>query len=74
MKKNVGVIDRVLRSLAAIVIAVLLLAGTLSGTLAWVLGIVAIVLLLTSAFASCPLYMVLGISSLRKKDPQVAGH
>ena len=66
MKKNMGIADRIIRTVAAVVIGVLLLAGTLSGTLAIVLGILAIVFLLTSAVGWCPLYAPLGISTMKK--------
>jgi len=66
MKKNMGTADRIIRTVAAIVIGVLLLTGTLSGTLATVLGILAIVFLLTSAVGWCPLYVPFKISTMKK--------
>jgi len=68
MNKNVGSADRVIRILAAVVVAVLLLTGAISGTLGLVLGIVGAVLLVTAFVSVCPLYMLLGIST--KKAPQ----
>lgn len=67
MKKNMGTVDRTLRVLAAIVIGVLLFTGTLEGTLAIVLGIAAVLLLLTSLMATCPAYFPLNLST-RKGD------
>lgn len=66
MKKNMGTADRIIRTVAAIVIGVLLLTGTLSGTLATILGILAIVFLLTSAVGWCPLYVPFKISTMKK--------
>ncbi len=66
MKKNMGTADRIIRTVAAVVIGVLLLAGTLSGTLAIVLGVLAIVFLLTSAVGWCPLYAPFKISTMKK--------
>ena len=66
MKKNMGAADRVIRILIAIAIAVLAIAGVIRGTLAIVLGIVAVVFLLTSLVGSCPGYIPLGISTCRK--------
>lgn len=66
MKKNMGTADRIIRTVAAVVIGVLLLTGTLSGTLATVLGILAIVFLLTSAVGWCPLYVPFKISTMKK--------
>ncbi len=74
MKKNIGTVDKVLRVVAALAIVVLLLTDTLSGPFAWVLGIVAVVFLLTSAVGICPLYLLFGISTTGKKDPQPASH
>jgi hypothetical protein len=63
MKKNMGTADRAIRVLAAIVIAVLLLTGQFGGVLATVLGILAIVFLVTSAISFCPLYLPFKIST-----------
>ena len=68
MKKNMGTADRVIRLLAAVIIGILLITGQLSGTLATVLGIVAIVFLLTSAISFCPLYLPFNISTLKKQE------
>lgn len=67
MKQNLGTADRVIRTVIALVIVVLLLTGQLSGTLAIILGIVAAVFLVTSAFARCPTYLPFGIST--RKEP-----
>ncbi len=66
MKKNVGTADRAIRTLAAIVLAILILTGTVTGTTAIVLGVVAAVLLLTSMVSICPLYMALNLSTNKK--------
>lgn len=66
MVKNMGTADRVIRSLVAIAIGVLYFTGRIGGTLAIVLGAFAVVFLLTSFVAWCPLYTPLGISSRRK--------
>ena len=63
MKKNMGTVDRTLRTLAAIVVAVLYFTGVISGTVALVLGIVAVVFLLTSLVGTCPAYLPLNIST-----------
>lgn len=70
MKKNLGTADRTIRVLAAVVIGILVLTGQLSGTMAWVLGILAIVLLLTGVVAFCPLYFLSKISTLGKGKAQ----
>lgn len=67
MKTNMGSADRIVRILAAIVIGVLYFAGLISGTLAIVLLVIAAAFILTSFVGFCPLYLPLGLSTLRKK-------
>ena len=66
MKANLHSLDRIGRLLFAVVVAVLYYTGTITGTLAMVLGIAAIVLLLTGLVNFCPLYAALGISTKPK--------
>ena len=63
MKKNMGKLDRLLRSIAALVIGYLLINGTISGTLGIVLAVVAIAFLVTSMISWCPAYLPFGIST-----------
>ncbi len=63
MKKNMGTADRVIRTLIAIGIGVLYFTGHISGTLAAVLGVVAVAFLVTSFIGSCPAYGPLKIST-----------
>lgn len=67
MKKNMGTTDKAIRILIAIVIGVLYFTNTISGTLAIVLGILAVVFLLTSFINFCPLYLPFGINTSKKK-------
>ena len=66
MKKNMGTVDRIIRVLVAVVIALLYFAGQISGVAAIILGIIAVVFLLTSIIAFCPLYVPFGISTRKK--------
>ena len=59
MKKNMSTADRIIRSLIAIGIAVLYFTGRISGGLAIVLGVLAVVFLVSSFAARCPGYSVL---------------
>lgn len=68
MKINMGTADRTIRAVLAVVIVVLLLTGSPSGTPAVILGIVAIALLLTSAIGFCPVYYPFGISTKKKEQ------
>jgi hypothetical protein len=69
MKKNMGNADRIIRVLAAVVIAILYFAELISGTAAAILGALAIIFIATSFMSFCPLYMLFGIST-RKKASQ----
>jgi hypothetical protein len=67
MKKNMGSIDKVVRIVAALVIAGLYFGNIISGTLAIVLLVVAGIFILTSFMSFCPLYLPLGISTCKKE-------
>ncbi len=63
MKKNMGITDRIIRTLIAVVIAILYFTHIITGTLGIVLLVLAVVFLLTSLVSFCPLYTLLGINS-----------
>ncbi|HMX58314.1 MAG TPA: DUF2892 domain-containing protein [Leptospiraceae bacterium] len=67
MKKNMGTIDRALRVVAALAVGVLWYLGVISGTVAIVLGILAVVFVLTSLISFCPLYLPFGLSTRGKE-------
>lgn len=67
MKKNMGLLDRALRTIIAIVIIALYLAGQITGIAALILGIIAVIFLVTSAVSYCPLYVPLKISTIKKE-------
>ena len=69
MKKNVGLVDTVVRVILALVIGVLYLTGMAHGTMAIVLGVLAVISLVTGVTGFCPLYVPLGIST--KKQEQI---
>jgi small-conductance mechanosensitive channel len=62
-----GTIDRLTRTILAVVVAVLYFTKQITGVAAIVLGILAIIFLLTSAVGFCPLYVPFKIST-RKKE------
>jgi hypothetical protein len=66
MTLNMGPMDRLIRLLLAVLVAILLLAGVLKGTLAIVLGLLALVFLVTSVIGFCPLYVPLKISTRKQ--------
>lgn len=63
MKQNMGTIDRVIRLIIVAVVAALYFTGQISGTLAIVLGVLAIIFLITSLVGFCPLYFPLKLST-----------
>ena len=66
MKKNMGNIDKIVRVLIAIVIAVLFVTNIISGTLGIILLVLAGVFVLTSLIGFCPLYTLVGINTCPK--------
>lgn len=67
MKKNMGSIDKTVRIIIALLIGVLYYTNVISGTLAIILGVLAIVFVLTSFIGFCPLYLPLGINTSKEK-------
>jgi hypothetical protein len=66
MKANMGSTDKIIRILAAVLIAVLYFTNLISGTLAIILLAFAGVFILTSFISFCPLYLPFGISTKPK--------
>lgn len=69
LKHNMGGADRAIRVALAIVIAALYFTHTISGLAATILGILAIVFLVTSTVSFCPLYLPFGLST-RMSTPE----
>jgi hypothetical protein len=67
MKKNMGAIDKIIRILIAVVIAILFFTNIVSGTLGIVLMILAAIFVITSFVSFCPLYLPFGLSTNKKK-------
>jgi hypothetical protein len=67
MKKNMGTADRALRIIAAIAIIALYYAGLISGTLAIILLVLAVIFILTSFISFCPLYYPFHINTNKAK-------
>ena len=63
MKKNMGSLDRIIRLILVALVAVLYFTNVISGTLALILGILAVVFLITSLISFCPLYVPFKIST-----------
>ena len=67
MKKNIGSLDRIIRTLIALAIVILYLTNIITGTLGIILLVIAGLLALTSLFSFCPLYTLFGMSTCSKK-------
>ncbi len=64
--KNMGYLDRGIRSAIAIGIGIAFFMGWINGLTAIILGIVAIVFLAVSVIGFCPLYPILKMNTCRK--------
>lgn len=69
MKKNIGNTDKLIRLTIALVIAVLYFFDIISGTIAIVLGVVAIAMVITSLMNFCGLYAIFGCSTCKTDSP-----
>ncbi len=67
MKTNMGKLDKIIRFLLALTVALLIYYDVLQGPLSYILMTVAAIFLLTSLTGFCPLYGLLGLSSGKSK-------
>lgn len=63
MRRNMGGLDKGIRVAIAILLTILYLTDTVTGTWGIVFLVVAVVFLLTSLVSFCPLYTLLGIKT-----------
>lgn len=63
-----GTIDKAIRVIVALIIAVLYFTNVISGTVAIILLVLGGIFLLTSAVSFCPLYAPFGISTSTSKE------
>ena len=67
MKKNMGTIDKVIRILVAVVVAVLYFTNVITGSLGIILLVLAAVSVLASLVSFCPLHGPFGLNTITKK-------
>ena len=67
MKKNMGNLDRIVRILFALAMAIFYFSNIITGVLGIVLLIVAGVFVLTSLVSFCPLYTLIGFNTCKSK-------
>ena len=63
MKKNMGTIDKVIRILVAVAVAILFFTNVITGVIGIVLIALAAIFVITSLISFCPLYLPLGINT-----------
>lgn len=64
--KNMGSLDRILRTVVAVVLVYLAATGAIQGGLAVGAYIVAAVFLVTSLVSFCPAYRLIGVNTCRR--------
>ncbi|MBK9282848.1 MAG: DUF2892 domain-containing protein [Sphingobacteriaceae bacterium] len=68
MKQNMGLVDRVIRIVIALVVAVLYFSGIINGTVAIIALIISGVFILTALVKTCPLYIPFGINTSNNEE------
>lgn len=68
MKKNMGLADRVIRIIIALVVVLLFYFQVITGVLGIVLLVAAGIFVLTSLVSFCPLYLPFGLSTKCTKE------
>jgi len=68
MKKNVGSIDKIIRLLLAVVFIILFVLNVVSGIFGYILLALAAILILTSLFSFCPMWMLFGVKTCKVKS------
>ena len=66
MKKNMGITDRIVRVLIALLVVILYFTNFITGTIAIVLLALSGIFVLTSLVSFCPLYLPFGIRTCNK--------
>lgn len=66
LDKNVGKTDKIVRFVLAAIFVGLILTGTVSGVFAVILGILALIFVVTSLISFCPLYYPFKLSTRKK--------
>jgi hypothetical protein len=68
MKCNMSPLDRILRLVLAVAVAVLFVTHQLTGIAAIILGVLAVIFFLTAVIGVCPIYSIFDLST-RKSCP-----
>jgi DUF2892 family protein len=65
MKKNIGIADKIIRIILAIVTLLLYITGVMSGIFGLIMIALAAIFVLTSLVTFCPLYYPFGLNTLK---------
>jgi len=68
MKKNMGMIDRIIRILIAVAVLILYISNVINGTSAIVLLVLSGILIITGIIGLCPLYLPFGFKTFKKQS------
>jgi hypothetical protein len=68
MKKNMGPVDRILRSIVALTLIALYILDIITGTIGIIVVVFASIMLLSSIIGNCPPYALMGFNTCKKKD------
>jgi hypothetical protein len=67
MKKNVGSIDKIIRLLLAALFIILFFTNVVTGVFGYILLALAAILIVTSLFSFCPIWMMFGVKTCKTK-------
>jgi len=68
MKKNMGPVDRILRSIVALTLIALYILDIITGTIGIVVVVFASIMLISAIIGNCPPYALMGFNTCKKKD------
>ncbi|MDE5421549.1 DUF2892 domain-containing protein [Ancylomarina sp. DW003] len=68
MKKNMGPVDRILRSIVAIALIALFVMDIITGTIGIIVVVFASIMLISAIIGNCPPYAPMGFNTCKKKD------
>jgi hypothetical protein len=67
-EKNVGMTDRIIRIVFGLILIVAFAMSYVPSPWSYLVALIGLILLVTGAAGTCPLYAVLGMSTLEKKS------
>jgi hypothetical protein len=66
-EKNVGMTDRIVRIVLGLILIVAFAMNYVPAPWSYLVALIGLILLVTGAIGTCPLYSVLGMSTMEKK-------